>query len=100
MLLLGLVLIAAGALLVLAGLFTTELSGGDVEILGIGLAPSALFLVGLAAGVCLLLGLSVSRFGVRRELRQRKERKHLDELSEKLDRAEAERRRDLDEDRP
>ncbi len=97
MLLLGLLLIAVGAVLVIGGVFASEVSGGQVEILGIDMSPMAFFLVGTAAGACILLGLSVARWGARRELKQRKE---LDELSEKLDRAEAGRRRELDEDRP
>ncbi|MCW2815396.1 MAG: hypothetical protein JWN84_2851 [Nocardioides sp.] len=100
MLLLGLLLIAVGAVLVIGGVFASEVSGGQVEILGIDMSPTAFFLVGTAAGACILLGLSVARWGARRELKQRKERKEIDELSEKLDRAEAGRRRELDEDRP
>ena len=42
---------------------------------------------------------SISKYGIRRELKQRKENKKMEELSEKLDRAEAERRKDLDDDR-
>ena len=100
MLLLGLLLIALGVVLALAGLFGTEISGSDIEVIGIEVSPVALFLLGLGAGVALMLGLSVARWGARRELRQRKERKEMGELSEKLDRADAGRRRDLDEDRP
>ena len=38
MLLLGLAVILVGAVLVVGGLFTAEVNGGDVEILGIGLS--------------------------------------------------------------
>ena len=99
MLLLGLLLIAVGAVLVIGGVFAADVSGGQVEFMGIDVSPMALFLLGTAAGACVLLGLSVSRFGARRELQRRKERKNLDELSQKLDRAEAERRRDIDDER-
>ncbi|WP_148616218.1 hypothetical protein [Nocardioides rubriscoriae] len=99
MLLLGLVLIAVGAVLVIGGVFAAEITGGQAEFMGIDVSPMALFLLGTAAGVCVLLGLSLVRFGARRELRQRKERKSIDELSQKLDRAEAERRRDIDDER-
>lgn len=100
MLLLGLIIIAVGAVLVILGVFGTEVSGSEVEIMGIEVSPTVLFLLGLVAGVCILFGFTVTRFGAKRELRQRKEQKKLDELSEKLDRAEAGRRRELDEDRP
>ncbi len=99
MLLLGLLLIAVGAVLVIGGVFAADVSGGQVEFMGIDVSPMALFLLGTAAGACVLLGLSVARFGARRELQRRKERKNLDELSQKLDRAEAERRRDIDDER-
>jgi len=98
MLIVGLIIIAVGALLVLAGVFATELTSDGVELLGIALSPTALFLLGTAAGVAILWGLSVTKFGAKRELLQRKEKKRLDQLSEKLDRAEAGRNRDLDED--
>ncbi|WP_134767853.1 hypothetical protein [Nocardioides sp. 1609] len=98
MLILGLVVILVGAVLVVGGLFTTEVKGGDVEILGVGVSPSALFVVGLVAGLCILVGLWLTKWGTQRGLRQRKEQKKIDELSEKLDRADAGRRRDLDDD--
>lgn len=100
MLLLGLLIIAVGAVLLIGGIFAAEVSGQQVELLGIDLSPMAFFLAGTAAGVLVLLGLWVSKAGARRELRQRKERKEMADLSEKLDRAEAGRRRELDEDRP
>ena len=96
MLIVGLLLIALGVGVVVAAVFTAEISGGDLDVIGIGLSPAALFLLGLVAGLCILLGLLVSKAGVRSEWRQRKEQKKYRQLSEKLDHAEAERRRDLD----
>lgn len=100
MLLLGLLLIAIGVVLAIGGVFGSGVTLGQAEFMGIDVSPTALFLIGVAAGVLVLFGLSVTRFGARRELKQRKEQKKLDELSKKLDRAEEGRRRDLDEDRP
>lgn len=98
MLVLGLVVIAVGAILVILGVFATDLSGDTLELAGIGVSPMALFLVGLVAGACILFGLSLTKWGAKRELKHRQERKEMDELAEKLDRAEAHRRKDLDED--
>ena len=98
MLILGLVIIAVGAILVIGGLFATEMKGSDIEFFGIGVTPTAFFLIGLLAGLFILFGLSVTKWGAKRELKQRKEQKKMDELSEKLDRAEAGRRRDIDDD--
>ena len=98
MLILGLVLIVVGAVLVIGGVFAADVSSGDVEIFGVGVSPTVLFLLGLVAGTAILFGLSVTKFGAKRELRQRKEQKKIDELSEKLDRAESGRNRDIDDD--
>lgn len=100
MLLLGLVLLLAGALLVVAALLTAEVSAGQLAILGIDVAPTTLFLLGLGAGVAVLLGAVVARKGAGRNLRRRRERDQLTELSEKLERVEAERRRDHDDEGP
>lgn len=100
MLILGLLLVLAGALLVLAALFTAEVAAGQLQILGIDVGASTLFLLGLGSGVAILLGIVVARAGAKRGLRQRRERAEMQELSEKLDRAEAERRRDHDDDGP
>jgi hypothetical protein len=99
MLILGLVLIGAGAALIVAAVFTAEVTGGQLEIIGIEVGAVALFLLGVAAGVAILWGFSIGKFGARRSLRQRRENDRLSELSEKLDRVEAERRGDADDDR-
>jgi hypothetical protein len=99
MLILGLVLIGAGAALIVAAVFTAEVTGGQLEIIGIEVGALALFLLGVAAGVAILWGFSIGKFGARRSLRQRRENDRLSELSEKLDRVEAERRGDADDDR-
>ena len=45
----------------------------------------------------MLWGFTIAKFGMKRGLQRRKESKQLTELSEKLDRVEAERREDSDE---
>ena len=93
MLILGLLLIAAGGLLVVAGIFTanTTGTGAAIEIVGTEVGAVTLFLLGLGSGVAILWGLSITKFGAGRSLKQRRERKKLNELSEKLDKVEADR---------
>jgi hypothetical protein len=93
MLAVGLILLALGVLALLAGLFTAG-DHGDASLLGIHLGATSVFLVGVFAGVAILCGLSLSRYGTKRELRHRRERRRLAELSHKLDAVEAERARD------
>jgi hypothetical protein len=99
MLILGLLLVAAGAAVIIAGVFTAEVTGGHVEIIGIEVGVVTLFILGIASAVAILWGFSIGKFGARRSMRQRKENQRLEELSEKLDRVEAERRKDPDEDK-
>ena len=49
-------------------------------------------LVGVAAGAAILWGFSILKWGTKRGLAHRKERKELTKLNEKLERVEAERR--------
>jgi len=92
MVILGLVLIAAGALAIVAGIFLTDVEGGHVELLGINMSAEALFLIGVAAGLAVLWGFGILKFGTKRELKARKEHKRLGELSDKLNKVESERR--------
>lgn len=92
MVILGLVLIALGALGILAGIFLTDVEGGHVEFLGINMGAEALFLIGVAAGLAVLWGFGILKFGTKRGLKQRKEHRRLNELSDKLNRVEADRR--------
>ncbi|MCB0896655.1 MAG: hypothetical protein KDB43_15015, partial [Nocardioidaceae bacterium] len=52
----------------------------------------AMFFVGLGAGLAILWGFGFSKWGTKRTLRQRRESKKLNELSEQLERREAEQR--------
>jgi len=89
MVLVGLVLIGAGVVAILAALFASE---GSATLLGLDLNAATIFFVGVGSAVGILWGLSLLRHGTKRTLKQRKERKELARLSEKLERAEAERR--------
>lgn len=96
MLLLGLILIGAGALVIVSAVFTAELDGSSLEILGVGVSPLGLFLLGVGAGLAVLWGFGILKYGTKRSLRQRRESKKLEELSEKLEIADRERHRDND----
>ena len=98
MMVFGLVLIALGAVLVVLGLFTSEVKFEDnettVEIANVNLSTEGLFLAGVVAAALILVGLWAVKLGARMSWRHRKEQKRLTELSEKLDRAELDRRRE------
>jgi len=95
MVVLGLILMALGAVAIVAALFTAQ---GSVELLGTDISALAMFFVGLGAGLAILWGFGFSKWGTKRTLRQRRESKRLDELSQKLEQREAE-QRDGDADR-
>lgn len=96
MVVLGLILIVAGALAIVGAVFTAE---GTVELLGADISALALFLVGLGSGLALWWGFSIGKFGTKRSLRQRRESKQLSELSEKLEKHEEGRGDDVKDDR-
>ena len=92
MFVLGLILIAAGALAIVAAVGTAE--GSGVELLGTDLSAMALFLVGVGSGVAILWGFGILKYGTKRSLRQRRESKQLSELHEKLEKHENDKRDD------
>lgn len=91
MVILGLGLIGLGAIAILSAVFVSE---GTAELLGMDMSALAIFLVGVAAGAAILWGFTILKYGTKRELKQRRERRELNKLSEKLDQAEAERNED------
>jgi len=96
----GLVLVALGAVLVLLGLFTSEVKFEDnqssVEIANVSLSTEGLFLAGVVAAALILAGLWAIKLGAKMSWKHRKEQKRLNELSEKLDKVELERLREGD----
>jgi hypothetical protein len=88
----GLLLMLVGALAVVAAVFTAD--GTNVELLGLDVTAVGIYLIGLGSGIAILWGFTISKWGTKRSLRQRREAKELNELSEKLDRREADRRED------
>ena len=96
MFILGLLLVIAGGVVIVAAVFTADVTGGQIEIVGLEVGVLTLFILGVAAGIAILFGFSIGKFGARRSMRQRREDHRLQELSEKLDRVEADRRGDDD----
>jgi hypothetical protein len=90
MVILGLLLIIIGGGAIVAALFSEPGTAG--ELLGFDITTLQAFLVGVAAGASILLGLSILKWGTKRGLAHRKERKELNKLNERLDRAESEHR--------
>jgi hypothetical protein len=101
MVILGVLLLLLGAGLILAALFTAEVTAaGNLELLGVGIGAPALFLLGVGAAAAVLVGWWILKYGVKREWRQRKEQKHYEELSEKLGDADRNREREIDQNDP
>ena len=95
MVILGLLLVLLGALAVIVALFEAS---GDVDVFGNDLTAATVFLFGVGAGVAILFGFSVIKFGTRRSLARRRESREMSELSAKLHKAEAERNDERDDD--
>ncbi len=91
MVILGLLLIGVGVIAILSAVFVSE---GSAQLLGLDLTALGIFLVGVGAGAAVLWGYSILKYGTRRELKARRERKELNELSAKLEHVESERKRD------
>lgn len=91
MVILGLLLLLAGAAAILAGVF---LSSGSAEFLGADLSALTIFLIGVAAGAAVLWGFGILKWGTKRSMAARKDRKELNRLQDRLDRAEAQRHED------
>ena len=89
MVILGLLILLAGVLVILVAVFGLD---GTASLLNRDLDALTVFLLGVASGLAILFGYAILRFGARREITRRRENKRLTELSEKLDKVEAERR--------
>lgn len=88
MVILGLLLIILGVIAILSAIFVSE---GTAELLGIDMSSLEIFLVGVAAGAAVLWGYAILKWGTKRGLAHRKERKEISVLNERLQRAESER---------
>jgi type VI protein secretion system component VasK len=97
MLILGLILVALGALAIVGGVFASEIEGGQLQFLGQDVDPVVLFLIGVGAAVAIWWGLWLMKAGTKRSWARRKEQKRLEELSAKLDDVDERRRMDVEE---
>lgn len=91
MLILGLVLIVVAAALIVLGLFTT--GNGDLEdpiatMLGLPVGATSIFVVGLAAGVLVMLGLWLMKWGGKRQAKSMKERREMRKIVQSVHDAE------------
>ncbi len=89
MVILGLGLLVLGAIAILSAIFVSkDVPGGGGELLGFDVTTLQSFLVGVAAGAAILWGFSILKWGTRRSLAHRRERKELTKLNEKAERRE------------
>ena len=88
MLVLGLVLLLLGLLAVVAAVFTSEPGTGG-ELLGFDVTTFGSFVLGLAAGAAILLGVSLMQRGTKRTVAHRRQRKELGRQNEQLLREQA-----------
>ncbi len=103
MVIFGLLLVVLGGLIILSGAFGIGYDRDEknpardtTEIIGINVQPEVIFFLGVAAGALILLGIWFMKFGAKQGWKHRQERKRLGELSEKLERVEADRRNEDD----
>ncbi len=80
MMVLGVLLIAAGLLAVAVAVLSTS---GSATFLGADLGATTIFLLGLGAGLAILWGYSITKLGARRSWRLRRENRRLRELNER-----------------
>src|SRR3954454_236839 len=78
-------------------LFPTEIDGTKLQFLGQDIGPAALFLIGVGSAVAIWWGLWIFKSGTKRSWARRKEQKRLQDLSQKLDSVDEQRRMDVDE---
>jgi hypothetical protein len=91
MMILGLLLIAIAGAAAIGAVFLLD---GDVTYAGIDMDAFTLFLIGAVTVALLVVGLKLTGFGAKRQLRQRREHKRLAKLSDKLDQVDQDRTTD------
>jgi hypothetical protein len=92
MLILGLVLIVVAAVLIVLGLFTT--GNGDIDdptatLLGLPVGSTTIFVIGLVAGLLLLFGLSLTKWGGKHQMKYMKDKRQMRSMAKTLQEAES-----------
>jgi membrane protein implicated in regulation of membrane protease activity len=80
MVVLGVLLVAAGLLAVAAALLGTS---GTATFLGADLASSTIFFLGVGSALAIVWGYSITKLGARRSWRLRRENRQLREVNER-----------------
>lgn len=81
---LGIVLMLLGGLALVSAIFVSE---GSAELLGMDLSALTIFVIGFVAGVFVLWGFSLTKWGTRRGLAAGRERRELRKESRARERA-------------
>ena len=92
MLILGLALIVVAAVLIVLGLFTTgngDLDDPTATLLGLPVGSTTIFVIGLVAGVFLLFGLSLTKWGGKHQMKYMKEKRQMRSMAKTFQEAEA-----------
>ncbi|SDK24056.1 hypothetical protein SAMN05428985_103165 [Nocardioides sp. YR527] len=92
MLILGLVLIVVAAALIVLGLFTTgngDLDDPTATLLGLPVGSTTIFVIGLVAGVLLLFGVSLTKWGGKHQMKYMKDKRQMRSMAKTLQEAEA-----------
>ena len=87
MLILGLVLIVVAVVLIALGLFTTgngDLDDPTATLLGLPVGSTTIFVIGLVAGLLLLFGLSLTKWGGKLQAKAMKEKRQMRKLAKSL----------------
>ena len=106
MVIFGLILLAIGVIAILAGIFNADTeatsSGGKTDVhttfLGMEVSANTLFIIAVVATALVFVGLWFAKLGAKQGWKARKEQKRMQELQEKLDKAESGRRKDDEDD--
>ncbi|MER7606658.1 hypothetical protein [Nocardioides sp. NPDC127503] len=91
MLILGLVLIVVAAVLIVLGLFTTgngDLDDPTATLLGLPVGSTTIFVIGLVAGVLLLFGFSLTKWGGKHQVKYMKQKRQMRDMAKTLQDAE------------
>ncbi|MFE7223646.1 hypothetical protein ACFU7D_02570 [Nocardioides sp. NPDC057577] len=92
MLILGLVLIVVAAVLIVLGIFTTgngDLDDPTATLLGLPVGSTTIFVIGLVAGLLLLFGLSLTKWGGKHQMKYMKDKRQMRSMAKTLQEAEA-----------